>query len=366
GAVQRLPVPDSVEHDLRVAGLGGPGQLHPPVHQLRLPPGALEHSRVRRRRGGGQRDYWSDPGRADRPEAAPARDRAHGRLRAVRVQRCRSGHPLAVHLRPELRPVPRGLLLVRSLLAALDHGLRLGDAGADHRLPVEGHGLRGHRLPRRAAGPTRGARRGRPARWRWPVDHLPADHPPPALPGHVLRHGDHDHRLVPGLCPDRRNDRWWPGHRHHHAVLVRLRTRLQGFRRRRGCGSRSDLVLHPASPDSGTELLLPTQGPLPMSAQTQTQRGAMDSATDSGSPAARPPARRRSRGGPMRDSTLRKILLYIALAVAGGTFIIPIYWVFSSAVKTNSGIYQYPPDWFPWPLVLENFAEAWQAAPFNN
>src|SRR5699024_5938399 len=115
-----------------------------------------------------------------------------------------------------------------------------------------------------------------------------------------------------------------------------------------------------------TELLLPTQGPLPMSAQTQTQRGAMDSATDSGSPAARPPARRRSRGGPMRDSTLRKILLYIALAVAGGTFIIPIYWVFSSAVKTNSGIYQYPPDWFPWPLVLENFGEAWRAAPFNN
>ncbi|HIZ34563.1 MAG TPA: carbohydrate ABC transporter permease [Candidatus Ruania gallistercoris] len=99
-----------------------------------------------------------------------------------------------------------------------------------------------------------------------------------------------------------------------------------------------------------------------MSADTTTHNGSAAAPAGSG-PAA--PARRR-RGGPMRDSTLRKILLYVALAVAGATFLVPIYWLFSSAVKDNGSIYQYPPDWFPWPMILENFGEAWRAAPFDH
>src|SRR5699024_8884351 len=105
------------------------------------------------------------------------------------------------------------------------------------------------------------------------------------------------------------------------------------------------------------ELLLTTQGALPMSADTQTHTEPAPASTG-GSSAARP---RRPKGGPMRDSTLRRILLYVALAVAGATFLVPIYWLFSSAVKDNGSIYQYPPDWFPWPMILENFGEAWQA-----
>lgn len=75
---------------------------------------------------------------------------------------------------------------------------------------------------------------------------------------------------------------------------------------------------------------------------------------------------RSRRSGPMDDSRLRRILLYVALAVALAVFLIPIYWLFSSAVKSNGDIYQYPPMWFPWPLALENFSRAWAAAPFGN
>lgn len=97
-----------------------------------------------------------------------------------------------------------------------------------------------------------------------------------------------------------------------------------------------------------------------MSADTQMHTDATSSATGGSTPA------RRSKGGPMRDSTLRKILLYVALAIAAATFLVPIYWLFSAAVKDNGSIYQYPPDWFPWPPILENFGSAWQAAPFDH
>ncbi|ACQ79763.1 binding-protein-dependent transport systems inner membrane component [Beutenbergia cavernae DSM 12333] len=76
-----------------------------------------------------------------------------------------------------------------------------------------------------------------------------------------------------------------------------------------------------------------------------------------------PPPRRR---GAMTDSRLRRVLLYAALVVAGLTFLVPVYWLFSSAVKENSDIYQYPPQWLPWPPVIENFGDAWAAAPFNH
>lgn len=78
------------------------------------------------------------------------------------------------------------------------------------------------------------------------------------------------------------------------------------------------------------------------------------------------PKTQRPRRGPRDDSTVRRVLLYAALIVAGLMFLVPLYWLFSSAVKTNSDIYSYPPQWLPWPPVLENFGAAWQAAPFGS
>ncbi|UFU06765.1 carbohydrate ABC transporter permease [Ruania halotolerans] len=78
------------------------------------------------------------------------------------------------------------------------------------------------------------------------------------------------------------------------------------------------------------------------------------------------PDRQSSSRRPMSDSRLRRTLLYIALIVAALTFLVPVYWLFSSALKENSEIYQFPPQWFPEPPVFQNFGDAWDAAPFGN
>lgn len=60
-----------------------------------------------------------------------------------------------------------------------------------------------------------------------------------------------------------------------------------------------------------------------------------------------------------------RIASYAMLILAGIVFFAPIYWLFSSALKESSKIYQYPPNWVPTGLRFENFGDAWQAAPFG-
>jgi multiple sugar transport system permease protein/sn-glycerol 3-phosphate transport system permease protein len=63
---------------------------------------------------------------------------------------------------------------------------------------------------------------------------------------------------------------------------------------------------------------------------------------------------------------VRRVLLYAALVAVALLFIGPLYWLFSSALKEPGNIYQYPPHWVPLRPHVENFAEAWRAAPFGN
>lgn len=46
-------------------------------------------------------------------------------------------------------------------------------------------------------------------------------------------------------------------------------------------------------------------------------------------------------------------------------FLVPLYWLFSSALKPHQDIYSWPLQWIPRSLTLENFANAWSAAPFD-
>lgn len=69
--------------------------------------------------------------------------------------------------------------------------------------------------------------------------------------------------------------------------------------------------------------------------------------------------RRRKRRSPLRA------VLYLFQAAAIAVFLVPIYWLFSSAVKPDSEIYTYPLQWIPTSLHLENFLEAWRVAPFG-
>ncbi|MBZ2197841.1 carbohydrate ABC transporter permease [Occultella gossypii] len=60
-----------------------------------------------------------------------------------------------------------------------------------------------------------------------------------------------------------------------------------------------------------------------------------------------------------------RVLQYLALALVVAVFVLPLYWLFSSALKAENEIYSYPLQWIPTMLEPENFAEAWRSAPFD-
>lgn len=59
------------------------------------------------------------------------------------------------------------------------------------------------------------------------------------------------------------------------------------------------------------------------------------------------------------------IALYVLLGFVFATFAVPIYWLFSSALKPENEIYTFPLTWVPSSLEWSNFAEAWTSAPFG-
>lgn len=59
------------------------------------------------------------------------------------------------------------------------------------------------------------------------------------------------------------------------------------------------------------------------------------------------------------------VLNYALLVLVGLAFLIPLYWLLSSAVKPSDDIYRWPLEWFPIRLDFSNFAGAWTAAPFG-
>lgn len=58
---------------------------------------------------------------------------------------------------------------------------------------------------------------------------------------------------------------------------------------------------------------------------------------------------------------LVEILKYIVLLTLALTFIMPFYWMLSSAVKNDSQVYTVPPIWFPIPQHWNNFWDAWNS-----
>lgn len=59
------------------------------------------------------------------------------------------------------------------------------------------------------------------------------------------------------------------------------------------------------------------------------------------------------------------ILKYFVLIVLAISFLLPFYWMVSSAVKNDVQVYVVPPIWFPRPQFWENFWNAWNSETFN-
>lgn len=60
-----------------------------------------------------------------------------------------------------------------------------------------------------------------------------------------------------------------------------------------------------------------------------------------------------------------RLLGYGAMALMIATVGAPIFWMLTGSIKTNQEIYTFPPVWWPERPVWENYATAWNAAPFD-
>ena len=63
--------------------------------------------------------------------------------------------------------------------------------------------------------------------------------------------------------------------------------------------------------------------------------------------------------------TLTTTLKYIVLIALAATWLFPFYWMFTSALKDDSQVYQIPPVLVPIPAHWNNFIDAWTRNNFN-
>jgi multiple sugar transport system permease protein len=77
---------------------------------------------------------------------------------------------------------------------------------------------------------------------------------------------------------------------------------------------------------------------------------------------------------PRRESRMRtkssrdligKIIAYTLLTLGSILIMIPVFWMVSSALKPNSQIFLFPPQWIPNPIQWDNFVTAMTSLPFG-
>ncbi|MEO5952382.1 MAG: carbohydrate ABC transporter permease, partial [Chloroflexia bacterium] len=62
---------------------------------------------------------------------------------------------------------------------------------------------------------------------------------------------------------------------------------------------------------------------------------------------------------------LGKIFAYTLLIAGSIAILIPVFWMVSSALKPNSQIFLFPPQWLPNPIQWDNFVKALTSLPFD-
>jgi multiple sugar transport system permease protein len=66
-----------------------------------------------------------------------------------------------------------------------------------------------------------------------------------------------------------------------------------------------------------------------------------------------------------RSDTASRAIVVLLLIIFSGPFIGPLFWLVTTALKTPTQVYVFPPQWIPSPVRLQNFVEGWTTAPFN-
>jgi multiple sugar transport system permease protein len=62
---------------------------------------------------------------------------------------------------------------------------------------------------------------------------------------------------------------------------------------------------------------------------------------------------------------LTQIAKYTVLLVCTASFLLPFYWMATSALKDDNQVFTVPPVWIPYPAHWENFGNAWQLNNFD-
>ncbi len=60
-----------------------------------------------------------------------------------------------------------------------------------------------------------------------------------------------------------------------------------------------------------------------------------------------------------------EIIKYVVLILLAVSFVMPFYWMVSSALKNDAQVYVAPPIWIPSPAFWSNFPNAWTSQPFT-
>ncbi len=66
-----------------------------------------------------------------------------------------------------------------------------------------------------------------------------------------------------------------------------------------------------------------------------------------------------------RRERLHTAFTYLVLGASAVILGMPFFWMATTALKPIQEVVIYPPKWLPSEIRLENFVEAWQAAPFD-
>jgi len=58
------------------------------------------------------------------------------------------------------------------------------------------------------------------------------------------------------------------------------------------------------------------------------------------------------------------LFAHLCLIALSAVFLIPLFWMISTALKTRAQTWLFPPEWIPNPLIWENFPEVFTVVPF--
>ncbi len=59
-----------------------------------------------------------------------------------------------------------------------------------------------------------------------------------------------------------------------------------------------------------------------------------------------------------------RIAAHAALITLSVIFLVPLYWLISSSLKTDQQIFKFPPEWIPWPITFHNYPAGLTFIPF--